>query len=671
MDRSAPTRCYSRPSNNPQPLNPIVINLSEFLTIGVTIAQSMVLATFLYALPGWALIQWLWRGEPLFWAERFGLSVCISAAVYPLLFLWFYLLGFQPGALLAWLPGGFAVVALLLKQWRTGKRLTVARLSSQLRDPYTASLTLLLLLTVSTRLASVHTMVAPAWGDSVHHTYIVQLLLDHGGLFRSWQPYAPIQSFTYHFGFHSLVAVWAWLSGASASHAVINAGQMLNVAAVIVVYPVAYRLSGKNRMAAMSAVVVAGLFSEMPAYYVNWGRYTQLAGQISLLGLIWLFDLWWTERCRPPRRLLILITISAAGLILTHYRIALLGAAAGLAWTLWGLWLYRQKMGEWVQRLLWLITAGIIAVGGVVPWLLITRSGRLESVALAVGQLPTDNAPLWADLAQWVNISEYYFPLLWIIALVALAFALYRRPALSVPLLLWGAVTFLLTNPFLLGLPGTGYITNFLLMIAIYIPLAILLGWLLGEIYTLLVTWGRIVQGMAGIFTLILVGMGIYFQLTLVDPFFQMMTRSDESAFAWIEKNTPPDARFLVNAFPAYSTLVVGSDAGWWLPLYTKRASTLPPVIYFAEQLEPSIDRDQFWQTEIELQQSNGDPGTLRAILCAAQITHVFIGQRQGGVGYGDTSPLPPVWFADNPNFSLLHQEDLAQVLAFDTQSCR
>ena len=52
----------------------------------------------------------------------------------------------------------------------------------------------------------------PLWGDSQQHSTIVQLILDHGGLFDDWAPYADIQSLTYHFGFHAFAASIAWLT---------------------------------------------------------------------------------------------------------------------------------------------------------------------------------------------------------------------------------------------------------------------------------------------------------------------------------------------------------------------------------------------------------------------------------------------------------------------------
>jgi hypothetical protein len=53
----------------------------------------------------------------------------------------------------------------------------------------------------------------------------------------------------------------------------------------------------------------------------------------------------------------------------------------------------------------------------------------------------------------------------------------------------------------------------------------------------------------------------------------------------WIKNNTPPDALFLVNAlqFDWQPGWLVGSDAGYWVPLLANRSSVVPPMIYPVE----------------------------------------------------------------------------------------
>jgi hypothetical protein len=78
---------------------------------------------------------------------------------------------------------------------------------------------------------------------------------------------------------------------------------------------------------------------------------------------------------------------------------------------------------------------------------------------------------------------------------------------------------------------------------------------------------------------------GVRWQQHLINPVNQLVLPADMEAMDWIRAQTAPDADFLVNMFPAFNnSLVVGSDAGWWIPLLTGRRTTLPPVTYGSER---------------------------------------------------------------------------------------
>jgi hypothetical protein len=235
----------------------------------------------LFVVPGWALLAWLWPGRRLAWAELLGVAVGVSLAVYPLLILWTDLVGLHLGPLYAWLPvvAGLAALAWRYRAWRP--RQGWAALGQWTRSQaFWPDVTLLVVLGLvfGVRLLVARAIDVPLWGDSYHHTMIAQLLVDNGGLFDSWAPYAELASFTYHFGYHSAVAAVHWITRIPMVEATLWVGQLLNALAVLAVYPVAVRLGG-HRMAGLGAVLVAGLLSQQLAMYVNWGRYTQLAGQ--------------------------------------------------------------------------------------------------------------------------------------------------------------------------------------------------------------------------------------------------------------------------------------------------------------------------------------------------------------------------------------------------------
>lgn len=259
--------------------------------LGLLLAGALI-----YIIPGWALLQ---RFQPgwmrLPWEVRLGLAAGLSLAVYPLLTLWTGLVSLRLGALTAWLPGGLGLAYLIWRIWVTRPRLAW-------REVRASSLALagLTLLIFGVRFWGVRLLAMPLWGDSYQHTMMTQLLVDHGGLFDSWAPYAPLTTFTYHFGFHIQAAALHWVTGLPAAQAVLWSGQLLNGLAVLALIPLAYWIY-PGRWSGPAVALAAGLISLYPGFYTNWGRYTQLSGQVILPAAV-VLSAWALEAALPNNR---------------------------------------------------------------------------------------------------------------------------------------------------------------------------------------------------------------------------------------------------------------------------------------------------------------------------------------------------------------------------------
>jgi hypothetical protein len=458
--------------------------------------------------------------------------------------------------------------------------------------------------------------------------------------------------------------------GARAEQAVLVVGQIVNVLAILALYPLAVRLADGNRWAGVAAVLIAGLLSPMPAFYVNWGRYTQLAGQAILPALLWTIDVWWIEKERPSWREAAMLVLLLAGIVLTHYRVAILACLAMLLWSLWGAWVWRSSPAEWRSRALRLLTTLALALLATLPWL-----GRLKSgILLGVYGLMVRLDPAsfqWSDITrEWSSAGAYLPPLLMLAALGAAVAGLILRSRVIVLVTLWWALSFLAANPFLLGLPGTGFVTGFALIIALYLPAALVLGWLIG------LACARLAQapvGACAVLTALVVAAGLGFRarLGVIDPGYQLVTAADLRAFDWIKENTAPDARFLINGFSAYQgQATVGSDAGWWIPLYTSRSVTIPPLPYTVEEMPSEKARYDVRMLPVYLRKSQGIPWPLRRALCWTGATHVYLGDKQGAVGTAEPPLLPAEWLRVSPDVELVFTADRAQVWAFDRERC-
>src|SRR5205823_14505829 len=136
-------------------------------------------------------------------------------------------------------------------------------------------------LALGLRLWSTRALLPTLGADTYHHTLIAGLLVERGGLPANYEPYAPIRSFAYHFAFHSLVAWLHWWTGAGIGELVGLAGHLVNAAVALGVAFFVLRALGDGLVALLAAWLVA-LLCVFPAYFANWGRFTQASGLLLL-----------------------------------------------------------------------------------------------------------------------------------------------------------------------------------------------------------------------------------------------------------------------------------------------------------------------------------------------------------------------------------------------------
>ncbi len=511
------------------------------------------------------------------------------------------------------------------------------------------------------------------WGDSYQHTMIAQLLSDNGGLFSSWEPYAQLDSLTYHFGFHSLVSNFNWVSGMEMSQASLWLGQILNILAVLALYPLAVLL-GKNRWAGVMAVLIAGFLSSMPMVYVNWGRYTQLAGQIILPAITFIA---WKNLDHEGNNLKwnSLVWFGWAGLALTHYRVTIFIPLFYAAYLLFNL----KRLQNW--QLIKVIS--LHAVGALVliaPWLFRLVEGNLPQIlGSSIGTPAAQMSQATQNLNTIGNISAYLPNILWILILFAVGWGILSRNQKSNIFSLWWGLILLAANPHWLRLPGTGILTNFAVFIAAYIPAGILVGAGIASLFARIhvtapdeppsnedhpsnwYTRRGVIGSIILLLSILIIGAWyVRPRIRDVKPVeHALLTRPDLNAVKWINENLPPEASFLVNSFFAYGgTLVVGSDGGWWLPLLTSRDSSQPPLTYGSEK-GVALGYVSYINNLVALIEEKGiaDPQVLSE-LEARGITHLYIGQQQGQVN----APAPPILDVNtliaDPNYAVVYHED-------------
>ena len=635
----------------------IVLDLARMMLNGIGL---LTVAGLLFIVPGWLLLAWLLpvhygRTAGLGRAEKLALACGVSLALYPLLFLWTDLVDLHLGPLYAWGPVvlGLAALAWRYRRWRP--RQGWAALQAWARsDALWPDLVLLFILALvfGVRLLVVRTLDAPMWGDSYQHAVIAQLLVDNGGLFDSWEPYAELQTFTYHFGFHSAVAVFHWLTGVPVYRATLWVGQILNGLAVLALYPLSMKVSG-NRWAGSASVLIAGLLLPMPMFYVNWGRYTQLAGQVILPTAV--FFTWeFLEDSKKSWTLAGLGWLAIGGLALTHYRVLIFYVIFVAGWLVLNL-----RKGTGMRALSGVSTLAIGAGLLFLPWFLQTFAGSITwNFGKQLTTLPTHLSDFTRQYNAIGDITRFMAPWGWLLLVIAVGFGLWQRRREFLVISLWWFLLLIATNPHWLNLPGSGSISNFALFIAVYIPAGLLIGDLVGW-------WAkrRDNRFWKTLLTILTVGLALFGakdrlgDLNVVAH--ALITRPDLRAMTWIRENTPESAKFLVNSFFAYGgSVVVGSDGGWWLPLLAGRANTVPPLNYGTER-GPRPDY-RIWVNELtaRVQQSEMESAEVLAALMDRGVTHVYIGQQGGKVNYEGPGPLNPDVLLKSKHYRLVYHQD-------------
>jgi hypothetical protein len=658
--------------------------LLELLGEGLKWLALLIAGLFLFLIPGWALLGLLWPAWKQYrWTEKAALAAGGSLALYPLLILWTSMLGLRLGALYAWLPPAAGLLILvgipLVRRIKTSPERKAPGVPSTTnpssgRKLLAASflwtdLTLLgiLLLIAGTRFWAVRRLAVPLWGDAYQHTMIAQLLVDHGGLFNSWAPYAPLQSFTYHFGFHSAAAVFHWVTSLSVPQATLWTGQILNLLAALAVLPLATRL-GKSPWAGVAAVLVAGLISPMPMAYTNWGRYTQLAGQVILPGVMLVcWDV--LEQNRLDWKGIALGGALLTGLALTHYRIVIF-AVLFLA----VLWLFSLRQIPLKHSIVWFAGIGLASLLLFLPWFFNLYGGRLlqlfaQNVSTPAGQI----SEFQKEYNAIGNLFDFLPAWVWFSMLLIAGWGLWRRARGVAAISLWWLAVFLVANPQWLHLPGAGNIGTFTVEIASYIPAAVLLGagfgWLLSSLPEAWECMRAAPVLEAALLALILMAGAVWSarqRLSTVDiRQFSLLTRPDLRAFDWIRKDTSNDSGFLVNSFFAFNnSLNVGSDGGWWLPLLTERSSSTLPINYGTEKGPQPNFRLWINALPLAIQKEGLDSQTVKSMLGERGLNYVYIGQKQGSVN----SPRPlldPLTLLKDPDFHLVYRQDRVWIFAY------
>lgn len=401
------------------------------------------------------------------------------------------------------------------------------------------------------RFVQVRGLVVPAWVDSVHHTLLVRILLEHGRIPETWAPYLPSVPLYYHFGFHASAALLARVMGLAEldlGRAVLVAGQLWQVAVALGTYLLGLQL-WRSRARALTAAALVGFVSQMPAHYVTWGRYTLLAGLALLLG---------TMAALLSRRYWAVAVLVAATAVTHYYAFALALLFAGFVCaTTYG----RRRLG-------WLALA--VACGVLASWSWLARVWywvhAFERHAGSGGGGSSAAPDVWSMMGP---ARSHLLILMGAAGLVLLAVRAYGadREERTAPaaVALWCATILCLLGPWQVGPFRPDHAA-----IVAFIPAT------LGAT-ELIWTLCRPRQAVAVVAAL--VAWGVAETASIVRSDTVLATESDRAALRWVAASTPRDAVMLVDVKP-WMGVWRGADGGWWAMPLTGRRTVLPALAY-------------------------------------------------------------------------------------------
>lgn len=603
-----------------QALRPVGWWLAAWLTL---FAPGLLMLNALNVRPRWGLMRW-------------GLALALSLSAATLAWFvagWLGAHWTPSGLRLVYGAAGVGVVGQTLLLWRTHRPTSP--------HPLTWAVLAVVGLGWAGRVVAAHPLILPAWVDSPHHYILARLVAEVGTIPTTYAPVLPVPNLTYHPGIYPVLVTFQWLSGATLAETFLWLGQWLNALMPLAVAAAALWLTGQPR-AALGAAWVVGVVSFFPAYYLSWGRYSQLIG---LLELALVLGLAWQVSVRRAWALGLALAVLLGALALTHYRVVIFAALA-----LGVLWLFSRWPGRWR-----LMGAGALAGWLAAPWLWHLAEPWLVRVA-------TNPATLAATNNYNVFPWEYFAaPLqqLWLLAaLGAAVLAWFARAGAIRWLGAWVALTLVILN---LG-PGSWLVNNNAWAISLFVPGALALGWgvhrLMAEVghrlqaahpVTRLNGWlaGALLAGVLGAAS----AHGAALQTNVLNAQTVLARAEDAALLRWVEANLPRSAYVAVSSWRWLGNTWSGSDAGAWLwPLWGIR-TTAPPLDYTF---------DPAWSGEVNTLHQHMAALTgaeeAWALLRQHGLTHVVIGARGGN--------LRPEWFAASPLFTLLYTDGVGWVFA-------
>ncbi len=614
-------------------------------------------------LPGWLLLDISGLDRCFDLAEKIAIAGGLSLAVIPVVMLWTTTLKLPWSQTAVWIVSlvlvGLFIVRSVARYSKTLKTKNAyvedhEAVSIDQKKTFTrfilnhsTSILIIFILALVIRLIMVRDLATPAWVDSVHHALITHLIMTDGGYPANYLPYLNIPSTDYHPGFHSIAASFTWLSNLALPRSLLVLGQVINAMCVLSVFLLTKTFT-RSPLAGVIAGFITGFLTPMPAYYTSWGRYTELTGLVIFPVVLALIQ---SRIDEPPGRkpgwYLALGALVSAGLFMIHYRVIVFMACLIISFICFSLIFRSIRFGGQLRGMVSLLLgmAGLSLLI-ILPWIIpMVKNTLLPVLSTSV---PVSGSP-FKDF-PWAYLTSAFGKPAMVLAGLGLIWSIIKRQAVGLVLTTWVFMLFLLANLDSLGLPGGGLITNLSVEIILFIPISILGGYFVSQVFS---SWTGVIPGrltvLAGAIALLIFVFTGYLGskqlVTILNPATLLSRQADLSAIQWVDKHIPEDETIVINPFSWGYGLYAGSDGGYWLEPLSGRLTIPPPVLY---GLGPGYR--EINQQSQEIITFASDPAGLKDFMTTHDYQYVFVGVK-GGV-------IPPEELSTSGLFDLLYHQD-------------
>ncbi len=566
----------------------------EIKTVGIIAIMLLI--------PGWSFlsITRIWE----YWKtlQRWFLALGIGIAFYPILFYFAraILPSFRIGDRKLWV---MLLTMLIFTLWFMKKSWK----EQFLFDKGDGLILAVLGATLFTRLWLAHLYPYPAWTDSLHHTLLTNLVAEKGVLPYTLAPYAHTSLAQYHLGLYSLTGSLQTLANIPAHSALLWMSQTLNGLCVLGLFLFLDRKV--SRLAALVGMVVVGLLSFQPAWYFNWGRFTQISSQsLFLLSAVitWETLNTWQNLWPTHKRKILLLTFLAgylnAAVFLLHYRVAGYLFPLLVIICLYESFKQLKEKNKLLQTTMGMVLLGVVSFCLIIPALIPAfevyyskRVVALENPTSAGVRLPSEN-PYYSTYnldTIWSLSARKWLAGLSVSGAIVSLFG--KKRQLSLITLMWLLALVLEGFAYKLNIPILAFTNMTGMMIMLYMPIGIFVGVLAYTINTWLPTAIQLKIEPFFLWLLLFSGfIGAFYRVADVENYRQMMTVQDQAAMEWIKENTPRNAVFAIHTYFWLPKSPQGSEAGYWIPYFAERKTTADTMI---TSLGPkntiSIDRSE------------------------------------------------------------------------------